>query len=350
MKTVATLLLVTLALAALAHAAEEQNTLQAEAGVRPRHQGNVVRPLPTKPIKTPARYGKYVNTDAKCRQCREWKQEWDRLHVHGRGINKNLFIGWLNHIPYCPCSEADAARLERTGGKSMTPTPGEEVGGWAASQHFIDRYHPGAHKCYRSGPAHWGHMNWAQQCCYNKAGKLITEGLGAGTADFGIGGANVGIGDHIIHDVNPFKTCCEECQSDNCDYCRGYYFAVRPADKGYQCPANSYASTSPWSLKCLPHHKCYTHHRKKYITLAQGEQGCRRLTTRNMFGQPRCSADGDCQKDGSGKCPAHGKCLCGTKHLNECRCVMEVIEVHDKAKMGTATLPYGVLCQDTEEL
>ena len=68
-------------------------------------------------------------------------------------------------LPDCPCKEVKAKEME----------------GWSHDPGWVPRiFHHGAANCYR-GPRTRGHPN--QQCCYDKKGKLITGGTGAGTPD-----------------------------------------------------------------------------------------------------------------------------------------------------------------------
>jgi len=102
---------------------------------------------------------------------------------------------WWQALPDCPCREADL--------------PASWSGG-AANQ----TYHPGAANCYRSPsltdeevaaaglPAE---LNPGQQCCYDRNGRLITHGAGAGTPDMnGPGGLGTLIG-HSYLDVETFN-------------------------------------------------------------------------------------------------------------------------------------------------
>lgn len=81
------------------------------------------------------------------------------------------FPGWLGVLPNCPCRESVVIADTATWGRDRNP-----ILGW---------FHPGAASSYRSnasystvpGSAH------GQQCTYDSAGNLITEGPGAGTPD-----------------------------------------------------------------------------------------------------------------------------------------------------------------------
>lgn len=59
---------------------------------------------------------------------------------------------------------------------------------WYVENSFIDVYHPDAATCCRSADTFLSPrapIHHRQQCCYNRAGNLITQGAGAGTPDFG---------------------------------------------------------------------------------------------------------------------------------------------------------------------
>ena len=82
-------------------------------------------------------------------------------------------IAWVADLPDCPCSIG-------SGKKS-----GENVddGKWGNLTDSLHGYHEGATLCMRSKPVK-GHAN---QCCYDKCGKLITHGSGSGSADYAPG-------------------------------------------------------------------------------------------------------------------------------------------------------------------
>jgi len=81
------------------------------------------------------------------------------------------FPGWLGVLPNCPCRESAVIADTATWGRDRNP--------------ILSWFHPGAASSYRSnasfstvpGSAH------GQQCTYDSAGNLITEGPGAGTPD-----------------------------------------------------------------------------------------------------------------------------------------------------------------------
>jgi hypothetical protein len=71
---------------------------------------------------------------------------------------------WKDFVANCPANAAAAA-----------------AAGWSADPAAsVNKFHPGATSCYRE-PCARGFF--ANQCCYDAAGNLITSGAGAGTPD-----------------------------------------------------------------------------------------------------------------------------------------------------------------------
>jgi len=77
--------------------------------------------------------------------------------------NKNKDITWTTNLPKCPCNLKDDYCKDDWGNLEPPHPP----------------YHIGAEKCMRSKAVN----GQANQCCYNKAGDLITKGSGQGSAD-----------------------------------------------------------------------------------------------------------------------------------------------------------------------
>ncbi len=78
---------------------------------------------------------------------------------------------WYNQLPACPCMNPDLNGVKLNDG-------------WAQDKADLNKYHKGAKASFRSYPSvatSQGHS--CQQCCYDSAGRLITEGSGAGTPD-----------------------------------------------------------------------------------------------------------------------------------------------------------------------
>jgi len=105
-------------------------------------------------------------------------------------------MGWLSLLPDCPSSiktcngsplDCDNGDWEELVNKSES---------WA-----IRKYHDGAEWCMRSR-SFSGH---AQQCCYDAAGGLITDGIAAGTPDRAAASYKKGLYlSHYLEDVEPF--------------------------------------------------------------------------------------------------------------------------------------------------
>ncbi len=79
--------------------------------------------------------------------------------------------GWYKALPDCPCRNPDLTGVKLNDG-------------WAKDKGDTGTYHAGAAECFRSyPPVKTAAGNSGQQCCYDKAGNLITGGTGAGTPD-----------------------------------------------------------------------------------------------------------------------------------------------------------------------
>ncbi|MCF2502728.1 hypothetical protein L0663_05020 [Dyadobacter sp. CY107] len=78
---------------------------------------------------------------------------------------------WLAQLPNCPCEDPDVKGVVLSDG-------------WAKDKADIQKYHRGAATSYRSYPPIKTQQGLSgQQCCYDKAGRLIKSGSGAGTPD-----------------------------------------------------------------------------------------------------------------------------------------------------------------------
>ena len=78
---------------------------------------------------------------------------------------------WYTLLPNCPCKNPDWQGVQTTDG-------------WAEDKGDIHKYHSGAYQCFRSYPYRvTPEGKSGQQCCYDKSGKLIRSGSGAGTPD-----------------------------------------------------------------------------------------------------------------------------------------------------------------------
>lgn len=103
---------------------------------------------------------------------------------------EQTFPGWRELLPDCPCTDAEA--------KADT---GTWTGGEAGA--LVKIFHPGAKTEYRSvkgypNPSVPG-TSHGQQCCYDSAGKLATDGPAAGTPD--IFSPVTDVGKHQVYDV-----------------------------------------------------------------------------------------------------------------------------------------------------
>lgn len=140
-------------------------------------------------------------------QCRNPPRLPSAALVFARSLSR-LYPGWLRVLPNCPCTDAEARVSADWSGPNACQPP----------------YHIGAATGYRSarGYSSVPGTNHGQQCCYDPAGRLITEGAGAGTPDIvqapsGAGAATwgtlpststPGLGAVIAHyysDVRPFN-------------------------------------------------------------------------------------------------------------------------------------------------
>lgn len=116
------------------------------------------------------------------------------------------YPGWLNVLPDCPCTDAEARGSSDWSGPGACQPP----------------YHIDAASGYRSARGYESvpGTNHGQQCCYDSDGLLITDGAGAGTPDLvqapsGVGAALEGIFgsgpgpraafNHYEMDVKPFN-------------------------------------------------------------------------------------------------------------------------------------------------
>jgi len=110
---------------------------------------------------------------------------------------------------------------------------------------FLEKYHPGASYDLRSTSRRRYYRGAGQQCTYDSNGKLITHGVGAGTADrvAPTGGViDALVGGHGSSDVQPAEW------AWRLDKLLGYakgdgpyfkkYLEVRPINNGKKCPKN----------------------------------------------------------------------------------------------------------------
>jgi len=114
---------------------------------------------------------------------------------YGRNLHTR-YPGWLTSIPNCPCTIGDArasSEFREASGLHGLVNP-----------LILDWYHPGASSEVRStrGYQTLPGTNHGQQCTYDSAGNLITEGAGAGTPD--VWSAYTNNSEHRTYDVETF--------------------------------------------------------------------------------------------------------------------------------------------------
>lgn len=141
----------------------------------------------------------------------------DRLRQYERNLMirrcvawsaRQVGLGWMVGLPDCPCC------LVIVNGKPQRP----KLGVWQEPTTRLWGYHPGAEWCMRSEALPNGA---GQQCCYDKAGILITTGEGAGTPDR----YSPDVGGHWREDVHSYDACKEAGMLD-------VYFQHRPPNQG----------------------------------------------------------------------------------------------------------------------
>jgi hypothetical protein len=137
-------------------------------------------------------------------------------------LSENSELGkWVPNLPDCPCT------IPHNDPKFSKPR-----------NIWDPRYHPGGDKEIRSEATAEGA---AQQCVYDNKGCLITEGLGAGTADRRKSGFPL-IAPHLNEDVTPFELALEldgiKFGANQIGTFTQMYLKVRPINNGNNCPAN----------------------------------------------------------------------------------------------------------------
>lgn len=131
-------------------------------------------------------------------------------------------LGWTKAIPECPC------KLEKNEKGWINPNPDEFQGPLKVQDPSL---HPGATAELRGK----GETGEGQQCCYDKDGKLMTHGFGAGTADKVSPAKSVA--GHFKQDVLPFFIAFS---LDGNKHGRNVakYISVRPPNAGKSCEIN----------------------------------------------------------------------------------------------------------------
>lgn len=138
---------------------------------------------------------------------------------------------WAVRLPSCPC---------------RGPQPTELGDGWAVDRVSSLKQHPGAALCFRSyPPVRTEAGRSGQQCCYDRAGSLVTSGSAAGTPDRATSCRGerldgrmtvhpLGFVSHVLKDVRPWarryrswKTYQADWPPDNGNACPGLHIEVQ---------------------------------------------------------------------------------------------------------------------------
>ena len=126
---------------------------------------------------------------------------------------------WLATIPDCP------DKICVVNGQPKDCNNGQ----WESIDEADQQYHKGAKWCMRSNT----YRGAGQQCCYDKDGKLITDGTGAGTPDRYAPAVLNGIYlMHYIHDVVPYYYALELDGDEEAGPHFLKYLQARPPSKG----------------------------------------------------------------------------------------------------------------------
>lgn len=147
--------------------------------------------------------------------CRALKRKFDKW------FNDNKDLSWLNELPDCPCTIG--------AGRKSGDTADEK---WESLTDSLWGYHEGASLCMRSKPVE-GHAN---QCCYDKCGKLITHGSGSGSADYTPGGFWTFLG-HKKSDMDPADWA-KRLDGEEWGGCSEAYLLRRPQKGAEKCHNN----------------------------------------------------------------------------------------------------------------
>jgi hypothetical protein len=131
-------------------------------------------------------------------------------------------MDWIADLPDCPCSIGSA---KKSGDSIDDPR-------WNSLTDSLYGYHVGATLCMRSKPVN-GHAN---QCCYDKCGKLITHGSGSGSADYAPGEFRT-FREHKKSDMNPADWA-KSLDGDEWGACSEAYLLRRPEKGAEKCPEN----------------------------------------------------------------------------------------------------------------
>ena len=135
---------------------------------------------------------------------------------------ENKDLSWIDYLPACPCC------LKRRNGKFLTPGTG-----WGRPVH--NSLHPGSSVCIRTDT----YVGAGEQCCYDKDGRLITRGRGAGTPDkYAPSFFNLFWSLHYVSDVEPFSIAKRLDKSKGGVFFLQRYLELRPPQNKNNCPDN----------------------------------------------------------------------------------------------------------------
>lgn len=126
----------------------------------------------------------FVNEDEKLVEALQITEDLEKNHLK-----------WYDVLPDCPCTASEA--------RNSSIWIEDDL---FAKLFILPKYHPGADTGFRSELAYSSieGTSHGQQCTYDKNGKLITEGPGAGTPDFWSPITN--FSEHQTIDVVPWET------------------------------------------------------------------------------------------------------------------------------------------------
>jgi RHS repeat-associated protein len=149
-------------------------------------------------------------------KCNALKRKFDEWFANNNDMD------WIADLPDCPCSIGSA---KKSGDSIDDPR-------WNSLTDSLYGYHVGATLCMRSKPVN-GHAN---QCCYDKCGKLITHGSGSGSADYAPGEFRT-FREHKKSDMNPADWA-KSLDGDEWGACSEAYLLRRPEKGAEKCPEN----------------------------------------------------------------------------------------------------------------
>jgi RHS repeat-associated protein len=182
-------------------------------------------------------------------------------HVNRRDLTQKKFndwheeeknnLDWIGDLPTCPCKlENDCRTVCRVSyGATMGAVimryetecfwvnPDSDTWSEPENPNVWGNFHPGAERCIRTKATGAG-----EQCCYDEDGNLITDGLGAGSADRsspsnGLWNNLLQSSGHGAQDVTPFKWA-QELDGGGFGENTKKYYEVRPANNKNNCSEN----------------------------------------------------------------------------------------------------------------